>query len=258
MVENITETKKNETPSQLKAEKQKKKTGKELSSGIENRKSVTGSKMYKCHQCQFSYYDFSKVLSHIAFSHFKERLRATFGSSSDTCSKCSMRFNKEHSLMLHYASKHEGLKDLIPSKEDLQTDSSVHLNQKEISSDPSISYKCHLCEFVQPGDNYLKVLKHIALKHYKEDLYGMFGSGVDRCTRCGLQFSHENQLMVHYIYKHDALKEILPEKKDLRVVVDPTTTTTKVDETPTKVGQSETKAQEEKEKHSGNNFLLFQ
>jgi hypothetical protein len=105
------------------------------------------------------------------------------------------------------------------------------------------------------------VLKHIALKHYKEDLYGMFGSGVDRCTRCGLQFSHENQLMVHYIYKHDALKEILPEKKDLKVVVDQTTTTTatkvdqnttKVDGTTTKVGPSASKAQEEKEKHSGN------
>jgi hypothetical protein len=224
----------------------------------EFKQTIPSSKTYQCHLCVINNPKFSTILQHLANTHFKDRLRATFGSSSDTCSKCSMRFNKEHSLMLHYASKHEGLKDLIPSKEDLQTDSSVHLNQKEISSDPSISYKCHLCEFVQPGDNYLKVLKHIALKHYKEDLYGMFGSGVDRCTRCGLQFSHENQLMVHYIYKHDALKEILPEKKDLRVVVDPTTTTTKVDETPTKVGQSETKAQEEKEKHSGNNFLLFQ
>ena len=56
-----------------------------------------GPKAYKCHICGTGgpEYTYSKMLRHIAFSHYRDKLHALFGDSNDKCSKCEQIFTKE-------------------------------------------------------------------------------------------------------------------------------------------------------------------
>ena len=141
----------------------------------------------------------------------------------------TLKFIKEHnylfslhsqSLLLHYVRKHEALKDIIPPKEDLETSfvncakeqSTIQLSATEKCP----SYHCNLCSFVTYENNFQKIVEHIAFKHYREDLHGMFGRSNSKCIRCGLQFSHESQLLAHYITQYGALKELILDENDLK------------------------------------------
>ena len=124
------------------------------------------------------------------------------------------------SLLLHYAQKHEALKDRIPPKEDLETsfvNSAKEQSTIQLSDTEKIPfYHCNLCSVVIYENNFQKILQHIAFKHYREDLHGLFGRSNSRCIRCALQFSNESQLLAHYITQYGALKELILDENILK------------------------------------------
>ena len=119
--------------------------------------------------------------------------------------------------MFHYASIHESLKGIIPNKEELElkpeeTKSNLTKGKKARSKKVlGTGVQCFMCEFKTNKDNQLKMLQHIAYTHYRDDLHGLFGGSTDKCTRCGLLFTLESQLLAHYISKHQALQDLIPE-----------------------------------------------
>ena len=56
-----------------------------------------GCKSYRCHICGLGGGDnsFSKMLRHIAFTHYRDKLHQVFGERNDKCSKCQQPFNTE-------------------------------------------------------------------------------------------------------------------------------------------------------------------
>ena len=128
-------------------------------------------------------------------------------------------------LMFHYASAHESLKGTIPGKEDLQLKKQDNKSKppkgkptkSKISSEndpaPVTSLECFMCGFQTEQDNQLKMIQHFAFRHYREDLHGLFGGSIDKCTICGVLFTLESQLLAHYMSKHRALQDLIPELK---------------------------------------------
>ena len=128
-------------------------------------------------------------------------------------------------LMFHYASVHESLKGTIPGKEDLQLKKPENKSKPQkgkptkskISSEndpaPVTFLECFMCGFQTEQENQLKLIQHFAFRHYREDLHGLFGGSTDKCTRCGILFHLESQLLAHYMSKHKALQDLIPELK---------------------------------------------
>ena len=56
-----------------------------------------GCKAYRCHICGLGGPDtnYSRILRHIAFIHYRDKLHEVFGGSKDKCSKCPQAFNTE-------------------------------------------------------------------------------------------------------------------------------------------------------------------
>ena len=72
--------------------------------------------------------------------------------------------------------------------------------------------------FYFPEYNFSKILRHIAWKHYREELEEMFGESSDKiCKVCNKSLSTEQGLMLHYVRKHDAIREKTPSTKDLLI-----------------------------------------
>ena len=56
-----------------------------------------GCKAYRCHICGLGGPDtnYSRILRHIAFIHYRDKLHEVFGGSKDKCSKCLQAFPTE-------------------------------------------------------------------------------------------------------------------------------------------------------------------
>ena len=175
---------------QEKPEPHPRKTGKQSSGG--------GS-MYQCPKCKVRLRTYRLMLYHIGISHYSDytELESMLPKDSTKCPHCDRDYQKAYNLRTHIVVKHDALKDLIPSKRDLQV-----LN-------PVTGFQCHLCpkQFL----NRLKFLMHIAVRHFRDELIGKYLAD-GGCGLCHKKCTDQNFLS-HLIINHEVVDDVIPGQK---------------------------------------------
>jgi len=82
-------------------------------------------------------------------------------------------------------------------------------------NEESTLFKCHLC--TSKYETYLKLLKHMGMRHFREKLQESYGDCEWECKLCKTNFEDERSLVRHIIVNHDPLQEIIPTKSSLQV-----------------------------------------
>ena len=78
----------------------------------------------------------------------------------------------------------------------------------------NVKYKCHLCPW--ESTTYSKTVRHIALKHLRDKLTEIYGSG-QTCNLCNKVFHDPKSIFGHLVKLHGALKSEIPGKNQFSV-----------------------------------------
>ena len=91
-------------------------------------------------------------------------------------------------------------------------DESQKMTKKRKGHPIRVLYKCHVCP--QHYSRYLPLLRHMATKHYQEELGEMVRDTKLKCFECKNTFVNE---LGHLLRKHRALGWIIPDKNQLLI-----------------------------------------
>ncbi len=70
--------------------------------------------LFKCRLCDFKYAQYSGLMVHMAHRHYREELKAKFGTNKKNCIVCEKTFKSSHNLLLHQMSRH--MENVLPPK----------------------------------------------------------------------------------------------------------------------------------------------
>jgi len=194
------------------------------------------STAFQCRICHKESHSHAKLLSHYTTAHYLDKLKPHFCKETQTCNLCKKAFQKKHQLLYHIAYTHKVLAGLVLNKEDglVKTSSeTVPLETRSICK-PKVIHKkksesknieCFKCK--KAFSQYSKLLNHLAIKHFRENLTETYQKETNQCNRCHHVCSDANNFLIHVTNRHGALKDLIPSKSDVTIETDTSTTDAK-------------------------------
>ncbi len=76
-------------------------------------------------------------------------------------------------------------------------------------------YKCHLCP--QHYSQYRSLMRHMASKHYQQELLDMIKDGKLECFECNTSFVSVEGRLSHLLSKHKVFESIIPPREQLMI-----------------------------------------
>ena len=191
----------------------------------------------KCGQCSDSNGNASSLIVHLILDHIKSmapeiifelKNNSRYGKKKEAGAKnLKMSVLKNISHVDEYIGDIERDNDGMSEEEEEETleeeesmnltneDDHQKVDKKRNRHPIGVLYKCHLCP--QHYSRYLPILRHMASKHYQEELREMVRDTKLKCFECKKTFVSELGQLGHLLSKHKALKSIIPDKNQLLI-----------------------------------------
>ena len=207
-------------------------------------KKLVGVGVFSCSLCAFTCVKGNVLKYHYATKHFQEEILAGIEKTT-ICGLCGLKSRNKCHLTMHYATKHEYLKNILvrmnieidtcetPKGTGLcvpkdkptsnirkpSNDSSNKLFTdpvKRIYSQDGLSglARCDLCNYTSKQNCHLRY--HYCTVHYGDDILKEI-EDLQFCVLCGrYETKYVPSMIVHYGIKHGFLEEILTRNEKLR------------------------------------------
>jgi len=183
---------------------------------------------YLCQLCDQETKSYPRLVMHLAATHFLSEMKPYFGEAKGECGVCHTIIGTKQNLTYHLVKKHNILASKIPTKKSFQLKKKTCNTPNQIPSQQhsevrgrkrvslaGVRYGCHLCD--APNDMYCRIVRHIAIAHYKDKLAEKYDPSDLNCIHCKMTFRHDSALVGHLASVHDELKDFIPSKESLAV-----------------------------------------
>ena len=171
--------------------------------------------VHTCFACDYSSSMRSRMYSHYAKMHFKDKIIALYP-EEDSCAICGKILLSEGTKLVHLGSTHSVVDQflqkshIIPKRSVSMSNMESSILEDEIVEKENVSnqtvYSCFSCEYTNSIRK--KMYSHYARKHFKDKILTLYPEE-DLCTICGKIFNSEGVKLDHLAGTHSVVDQFL-------------------------------------------------